>query len=419
MSLLSRLHRTLGAPSVGGVATTDRTPAPAVRPGAGIREALERLGRAQARRFQASGDGRPGDAVHGRQAQAEGALPPCFKGPALPFDDAMPSGRAIDTPEGPVWSVRSVSMRDATHGAVPLTRALLAPWPALAHAVGDARLDGFDVRRALFLDIETTGLEHGAGNVAFIVAAGWFEGDAFVLEQLVLREAAHERALLHLIWRWLDAHPFLVSFNGKSFDLTILQNRLVMHRFSSEDRAALKLRPHLDLLHTSRALFKGVFADTRLQTLERTLVGFEREDDMPGALAPACYFAWLREGHAGPFARIVEHNRDDVLSMVALAALLAETAPPGPHLEALPRVALNLATRHLRQRQPASALAVVEAVSAAALDADIALPISETAFVAARRLGRLDEAARHASQVLALDPSHAGARRMARRLGGA
>ncbi len=406
MSLLRRLERTLGAAAPAPPEGADAGLGD--QPTAEIREALARLGRARER---VGGIRRAG--VH---SLGDGALPACFFGEALPFEVAIPGSRAIPTPEGPVWSVRSEVPGGVRHGAVPLARALEAPWPALAGAVGDLRLDGFDVRRALFLDIETTGLEHGAGNVAFIVAAGWFEADVFVLEQLVLRQAAEERALLHLVWRWLDANPFLVSFNGKSFDLTILQNRLVLHRFSSEDRAALKLRPHLDLLHTSRALFKGVFDDTRLQTLERELVGFERDDDMPGALAPACYFAWLRERHAGPLARIAEHNRDDVLTMVVLAALLAETAPAGSHLTALPRVALNLATRHLRLRQPAAVLDIAEALGGTELSIEVALPLAETALVAARRLGRHDIAARHAERILKMDPGHAAARRAARRV---
>ena len=46
----------------------------------------------------------------------------------------------------------------------------------------------FDIRRCLFLDTETTGLSGGAGTVAFLVGVGYVEGDAFVIEQLMLRE---------------------------------------------------------------------------------------------------------------------------------------------------------------------------------------------------------------------------------------
>ncbi len=100
------------------------------------------------------------------------------------------------------------------------------------------------------------------------------------------------------------AARYLVSFNGKSFDLSVLQNRMVMHRMCSKEESELKLRPHLDLLHVSRSVYKGLWQDVRLQTLEAQVLGFVREHDMPGSLAPSCWFAWLRDAEPRPLAGI-------------------------------------------------------------------------------------------------------------------
>src|SRR5918993_64270 len=43
---------------------------------------------------------------------------------------------------------------------------------------GPARPDAGAAHRALFVDLETTGLAGGAGTFAFLVGCGWFEGCA-------------------------------------------------------------------------------------------------------------------------------------------------------------------------------------------------------------------------------------------------
>src|SRR5688572_25036322 len=41
-------------------------------------------------------------------------------------------------------------------------------------------------RKAVFFDIETTGLSGGAGTLAFLVGCGWFDADHFVVRQFFL-----------------------------------------------------------------------------------------------------------------------------------------------------------------------------------------------------------------------------------------
>jgi hypothetical protein len=83
-------------------------------------------------------------------------------------------------------------------------------------------------------------------------------------------------------------------------------------------------RPHLDLYHPRRRLYGGGFEDARLRTLERGLCGVEREDDLPGSRAPAAWFDFLH-GRRSEIEGVFRHNRDDVLSLVTLAAHLARS----------------------------------------------------------------------------------------------
>jgi hypothetical protein len=160
--------------------------------------------------------------------------------------------------------------------------------------------------------------------VAFLIGLGWFEGDSFITEQLFARDYAEERAtLLHLGER-LGGREFLVSFNGKAFDANLLATRFIMNRLSNP----LSGLPHLDLLHPARRLLSHRLADRRLSSLETSVLGFDREGDIPGSEIPQRYFDWLRRRDGLLVADVFEHNRLDILSLAALAAHLVELIDP-------------------------------------------------------------------------------------------
>jgi hypothetical protein len=113
----------------------------------------------------------------------------------------------------------------------------------------------------------------------------------------------------------------LVSYNGKSFDVPVLETRYVLSRMKPQWKAL----PHLDLLHPNRRLFKGMFDSHRLPRMEQELLQFERENDAPGHEAPERYFKFQRTGDPTHLLPVLRHNAWDILSLVALAAHLSHT----------------------------------------------------------------------------------------------
>jgi uncharacterized protein YprB with RNaseH-like and TPR domain len=190
------------------------------------------------------------------------------------------------------------------------------PSPALARLAGDSRLTTLDFRSAIFFDIETTGLGIGVGLVAFLLGLGSFEGDEFCLRQYFLRDYGEELAMLRLVSQHMQQFRWWVSFNGRSFDLPVLQTRFICERL----RMPLLEAPHLDLLHPARRLWRTRLGSCRLSSLETHLLGLSRESDVPGWMIPDLYFDYLRYGEAGPLHQVFEHNALDILSLVTLAA---------------------------------------------------------------------------------------------------
>lgn len=232
-------------------------------------------------------------------------------------------GRCFESPWGLVHQHEERHATHQVHGNAPLQHARDLRPESLACLALEASLIDCDPAEFLFIDTETTGLMGGSGTLAFLVGLAWFEGDALCLQQLFLRGPEHEAALLHTLAAKIERASCLVSFNGKSYDWPLLRNRFVMQRL-----ALPAAKPHLDLLHCARRVVAQ--GSCRLVELESRLLDFERQGDIEGALIPELYRAYLRERKLELLGKVFEHNRLDVLSMVALLGRLSrplETPP--------------------------------------------------------------------------------------------
>jgi hypothetical protein len=181
---------------------------------------------------------------------------------------------------------------------------------------GDGAFAGFDLSRAAFLDTETTGLSGGTGTAAFLIGVGWVEGDAFRVRQYFMRDYNEEPALLEALARDLAGFERLVTFNGRQFDVPLLETRYRLDRGRFPLAGAL----HLDLLHPARRLWKLRLDSCRLQALESELLGVRRIGDVPGDEIPDIYFRYIRGRDAGALGRVLDHNFVDVVSLAALTA---------------------------------------------------------------------------------------------------
>ena len=184
---------------------------------------------------------------------------------------------------------------------------------------GDTDLFHFNPARTVFLDTETTGLSGGAGTYVFLVGLGYFDDAQFVIRQFLMPGLGAEPAHLSALARLVAGKGFeqLVTFNGRSFDLPILNDRYTLNRLASPF-AGLK---HLDLLHPSRLLWRRRVGSCSLQSLEQSVLGFCREGDIPSHLIPRVFLTFARSGQTHGLRPVLRHNRMDLLSMLSLCCL--------------------------------------------------------------------------------------------------
>jgi len=221
---------------------------------------------------------------------------------------------------GSFFRIDSLLEGTDTHGNRQLNELADLDMDAVALLSNDPRLSDFDGCNALFLDTETTGLAGGTGTLAFLIGVGWFNADGrFVVRQLFARNFTEEPAVLASLQEIAASKRYLVTFNGKSFDINLLTARYILNRLENP----LTALPHLDLLHPARRLVGHRFSNSRLVTLEENLLGFYRDDDLPGSEVPLRYFNWLRSHDPHPMLDVFRHNRLDITALAALTVHLA------------------------------------------------------------------------------------------------
>lgn len=184
-----------------------------------------------------------------------------------------------------------------------------------------------DAKQFLFLDLETTGLGSGTGNIPFMIGLAYWTSSELVVQQALIRHPAEERAMLAYLHELCKNYTHLVSYNGKSFDWPLMHSRYVLNGM----RETIWQPLHIDLLHPSRSLWRNTLESCKLSHIEEMRLGITRVDDVPGSEAPRLYFEFLASGDPEFLTGVYEHNELDMLSLVTLGVhfgyLLSDRAP--------------------------------------------------------------------------------------------
>ncbi|WKB37304.1 ribonuclease H-like domain-containing protein [Terrilactibacillus sp. S3-3] len=174
---------------------------------------------------------------------------------------------------------------------------------------------GLGAEDLLFFDTETTGLGAGSGHMIFLIGFARVTRSCVTLKQYFLPGPGHEAAFYYYFFSDCRHLKNLVTYNGKAFDWPRVKTR---HQFVRNRVPRLPAFGHFDLLHASRRLWKNRLDGTRLQTVEKEILGLDRGDDVPGSMAPFLYFQFLKQPKAALVKGIMEHNLEDIKALIAL-----------------------------------------------------------------------------------------------------
>lgn len=257
-------------------------------------------------------------------------------------------------------------------------------------AASEATVDALgQLAPAAYFDTETTGLSTGAGTVIFLAGVARVSGGRIRVCQYLLPDYPYEPALLRALAADLASSPRIVTYNGRTFDLPMLAARLTFHGLF-RDQATLP-GTHDDLLPDARRLFRRPLGGARLADVEAGVLGVRRGSDCPGSEVPARYFGYLRGGSPDILADVLDHNFQDVVSLVLLETELCRLRAGGwrnaPLLD--PR---GMALELLRTGAVDDALELVETAQAVTSDPAEANALRRVASRLLIAMGHLDRA---------------------------
>ncbi|MED1205041.1 ribonuclease H-like domain-containing protein [Heyndrickxia acidicola] len=173
---------------------------------------------------------------------------------------------------------------------------------------------GFKPSDLFFFDTETTGLGGGAGNTIFLLGYAFFRQDKIILKQHILYEPGSEVPLYQSFLENIN-YTTLVTYNGKAFDWPQVKTR---HTLVREHVPRLPQFGHFDLFHASRRLWKDRMKSVKLSNVEKEILKFERDGDIPGFLAPIIYFDFVERKDPEGLLGVIKHNEHDILSLITL-----------------------------------------------------------------------------------------------------
>jgi uncharacterized protein YprB with RNaseH-like and TPR domain len=173
---------------------------------------------------------------------------------------------------------------------------------------------GFKPSELFFFDTETTGLGGGTGNTIFLLGYACLKQDKVILKQHILYEPGLEVPLYQSFLENIN-YTTLVTYNGKAFDWPQVKTR---HTLVREHVPKLPEFGHFDLFHASRRLWKDRMKSVKLTNVEKEILGFEREGDIPGFLAPIIYFDFVERKDPEGLLGVLKHNEHDILSLITL-----------------------------------------------------------------------------------------------------
>jgi tetratricopeptide (TPR) repeat protein len=145
--------------------------------------------------------------------------------------------------------------------------------------------------------------------------------NGFHLIQIFLRSPDQEPGFLAGLAHYLSSFKTIVTFNGKAFDIPMLNTRHVLNGFSTP----FSQLQHIDLLPLARRLWRNRLTSRALKDLEVEILDLSRTDEeVPGWMIPELYYEYLRSKDARPLANVLYHNAQDILSLGLLLNVMAD-----------------------------------------------------------------------------------------------
>ena len=180
----------------------------------------------------------------------------------------------------------------------------------------------YDPNDILMFDIETTGLSPAKAFI-YLIGLNYYKDGNWHITLLFNEDGNSEKELLETFAKILGDYPYLFSFNGDSFDIRFVKER--MKQYAPADNLLarnLSKTVSVDLMKLIKP-YKSCFnlPNIKQKTIE-TFLGIHRIDQYNGGQMIEVYLNYLHNHNPKYRELFIQHNRDDMEGMYHLSQLL-------------------------------------------------------------------------------------------------
>ena len=174
-----------------------------------------------------------------------------------------------------------------------------------------------DVDKALFVDIETTGLKKETTSL-YLIGCGHYTEEGFETTLFFADRCEEEHDILLRFADFVKGFTSLLHFNGLKFDIPYLSYKA--QQYDMEDPFASLTQ--IDVYKLCAPLRYLLFQDTMRQKAIEGFLGIKRDDRYGGGELIPVYKDYEAYGRDEDLTLLVTHNREDVLGMHLIMPIL-------------------------------------------------------------------------------------------------
>ena len=180
-------------------------------------------------------------------------------------------------------------------------------------------IEGFcDPQKALFIDIETTGLKKETTSL-YLIGCGYYTKNGFMTRLFFADDKSEEYDIMTEFIKLAKGFSHLFHFNGYKFDIPYLQYKATLHNIDGMFDNLVQV----DIYRLCKPLRYLLFCDSMRQKAIEDFLGIRREDRYGGGELIEVYERYTRSRNPEDLELLITHNREDVLGMHLIMPVLS------------------------------------------------------------------------------------------------
>lgn len=175
-----------------------------------------------------------------------------------------------------------------------------------------------DPHKALFVDIETTGLSPKTASI-YIIGVCYFKDDEWKAIQWFAKTPAEEEEIIHAFFAFASSYSTLIHFNGNQFDLPFIKGRCESYGldYSFDSFVGIDIYKRVSLCKHFLQL-----PNCKQKSIEKFL-RLDREDLCSGGELIPIYQEYAKNPTKESEELLLLHNKDDLRGMLEILPILS------------------------------------------------------------------------------------------------